>query len=264
METFSLIMLVFMLGIRHGLDADHLAFIDAQTRYNWRVGSPVARWVGTLFSLGHGATVAGIAIIVGMFVKDFKLPDVFDYLATWVSIGSLFLIGTFNVVNLLRTKAGNADFRPSGLKSRLMPRLIRETSNPFVIILLGVIFALAADTVSQTSVWAMSSVNSDNGYLPLILGPVFMIGMVITDTIDSLIAYRMISQTGQVGQRASRLVGWLIVTLAYGVALYETYTFFVPSIDVDFEIVGIISFLLLVSCFGAVMLREKLKSSHSY
>ncbi|SDE54720.1 high-affinity nickel-transport protein [Priestia aryabhattai B8W22] len=35
MENLSLILLVFLLGFRHGLDADHLAFIDGQTRYNW-------------------------------------------------------------------------------------------------------------------------------------------------------------------------------------------------------------------------------------
>jgi nickel/cobalt transporter (NiCoT) family protein len=46
MGTISLIILVFVLGLRHGLDADHLACIDGLTRYNWRMNSPIARWVG--------------------------------------------------------------------------------------------------------------------------------------------------------------------------------------------------------------------------
>ena len=50
MEGLSVFLLVFLLGIRHGLDADHLAFIDGQTRYNWRMGSRFAPWVGILIS----------------------------------------------------------------------------------------------------------------------------------------------------------------------------------------------------------------------
>lgn len=77
MENLSLIFFVFVLGLRHGLDADHLAFIDGQTRYNWRMGSPVARWVGTLFAFGHGGVVAIIAVILGMVMNDFYISGLF-------------------------------------------------------------------------------------------------------------------------------------------------------------------------------------------
>ncbi|BBH20386.1 nickel/cobalt efflux system [Paenibacillus baekrokdamisoli] len=260
METASLIFLVFLLGVRHGLDADHLAFIDGQIRYNWRIGSPIARWVGTLFSFGHGAVVASIAIILGLFFKSFTFPAFFDTFATWVAILSLFLIGTLNISNLLRAKKHKHDFELKGIKGKLIPKILRETSNPFVIILLGGLFALAADTVSQTSVWAISAVNS-NSYMPIILGLVFMVGMMLTDTLDSLIAYRMISQTSKIGQSASRMIGWLIVTLAYGVSFYLAFTFFFPIVDVDFEIVGLVSFLFLVLCFGVVSLRGRMKTA---
>src|SRR3954465_693532 len=94
MENLTLIFIVFILGIRHGLDADHLAFIDGQTRYNWRIGSPIARWVGTLFSFGHGLVVAGIAIILGVFAENFEFPVYFGAFATWIAITSLLIIGT--------------------------------------------------------------------------------------------------------------------------------------------------------------------------
>jgi high-affinity nickel-transport protein len=256
-EAVSLIFLVFILGVRHGLDADHLAIIDAQTRYNWQMGSPIARWVGTLFSFGHGAVVAIIAVVLGMFVKNFKFPDYFDALSTWIAIISLFAIGTWNIVNLLKRRAPGEEFRIHGIKSKFLPRLMKETTNPFFIILLGGAFALAADTVSQTSMWALSASNS-SGYMPVILGLVFMIGMMLTDTLDSIIAYRMISQSGKLGQSASRLMGWMIVMLAYGVSFYEAFTFFYPVVDLDFEIVGIIAFALILLCFGVVSIRAKL------
>jgi nickel/cobalt transporter (NiCoT) family protein len=43
-----------------------------------------------------------------------------------------------------------------------------------------------------------------------------MVGMMITDTMDSLIAFRIIRQTNRLGQSASRVMGWVIVSLAYG------------------------------------------------
>lgn len=260
MENVSLIFLVFVLGIRHGLDADHLAFIDGQTRYNWRIGSPIARWIGTLFSFGHGMVVASISIIIGMFMKNFKFPDYFDTISTWVAIISLFIIGTLNIYNLLRTKSTQQEFQFCGIKGRFLPRFTKGTINPFFIILIGGMFALAADTVSQTTAWALVA-GGAGGYMSVVVGLVFMFGMMLTDTIDSIITYRIISQSGKIGPSASRVIGWVIVTLAYGVSFYEAFTFFYPVVNLDFEIVGIISFLFLVLCFTIVNLRVKSKSA---
>jgi high-affinity nickel-transport protein len=254
--------MVFILGIRHGLDADHLAFIDGQTRYNWRVGSPIARWVGTLFSFGHGLVVASIAIILGLFTKNFEFPVYFGAFATWIAITSLLIIGTFNVINLVKTKTSDNHFQVKGIKGKFIPRMMRETTNPFLIVLIGGLFALAADTVSQTAVWTLAAANS-SGYLSLILGPVFMLGMMITDTLDSWIAHRMLTQSSKISRTASRMIGWLIVTLAYSVAFYEIFTYFYPVVDLDFEIVGIIFFFILLLSFGFVTLFGRLKMVQS-
>jgi nickel/cobalt transporter (NiCoT) family protein len=263
MENISLILLVFVLGLRHGLDADHLACIDGLTRYNWRLNSPIARWVGTLFSFGHGLVVASVAIILGVFIKNFKFPEYFDTLVIWISIISLFLIGTLNIYNLLRTKStSNEDFQISGIKGKFLPRIVQETTNPFLVILIGGLFAMAADTVSQTAMWAIAAGNSGS-YMPFILGIVFMIGMMLTDTIDSFVAYRMINQSSRLGQSASRVMGWVIVALAYGVSFYEAFTFFLPWAELDFEIVGVIIFALLVLCYGFVSFRAKRQLSMS-
>ncbi|WP_025690194.1 HoxN/HupN/NixA family nickel/cobalt transporter [Paenibacillus zanthoxyli] len=259
MSTISLILLVFVLGLRHGLDADHLAFIDGQTRYNWRVGSPITRWVGTLFSFGHGAVVTGIATILGMFAQNFRFPEYFDAFATWVSIISLFLIGTMNIYHLLRSKFKNEEFQLKGIKGNLISKVSRGTTNPFLIILVGGIFALAAETISQTSIWALAAGNSFK-YMPLVLGLIFMLGMMITDTIDSLIAFKMMNQTSSLGQSASRIIGWVIVALAYGVSFYQAFIYFNPWAELNFEIVGIMIFLFLLFCFVFVNIRAKSKS----
>ncbi|XJZ28682.1 sodium:proton antiporter [Bacillota bacterium Lsc_1132] len=255
METISLMLLVFVLGLRHGLDADHLACIDGLTRYNWRMNSPIARWVGTLFSFGHGLVVSCIAIFLGIFMKNFKIPESVDTLVTWISVISLFSIGTLNIYNLLKSTS-NKTFQINGIKGKFLPRMVQETTNPFLVIIIGGLFALAADTVSQTSMWAIAAGNSGS-YMPFIMGIIFMLGMMITDTIDSFLAFRMINQSNQLGQSASRVMGWLIVFLAYGVSLYQAITFFFPWAELDFETVGVGIFVFFVLCFVILSIRIK-------
>jgi high-affinity nickel-transport protein len=254
METVTLFILVFVLGMRHGLDADHLACIDGLTRYNWRKGSRHARWVGTLFSLGHGLVVASVATVLGLISSRFTFPAYLDTWVTWISIISLFLIGTMNSYNLLRSSSATEEFKPEGIKGRLIPRAARETTNPFAIVMIGGIFALAADTVSQTSVWALAA-GSSGGYTPVLLGVTFMVGMVLVDTIDSLITYHMIERSGQIGRLASRVMGWFIVAIAYGVSLYQAITYFVPEAEVNFEIVGVVIFCMLLALYLFMRVR---------
>lgn len=256
LEILSLFLLVFVLGLRHGLDADHLAFIDGQTRYNWRMGSSFSRWVGTLFSLGHGGIVAITAGVLGVLIKNFTFPTYFDTFASWVSIISLFLIGTLNTYNLLRTRKNNEEFQLSGLKGKFIPKLAKGTTNPLLIVLVGALFALAAETVSQTAVWTLAAGNTSE-YIPLLLGLVFMIGMMITDTIDSMIVYKMVNDSSKFGAAASRLMGWVIVVLAYSVSLYLAFTFFNPWAELNFEIVGVILFIFLLSIFLFVSIKSK-------
>ncbi|MCM3728467.1 sodium:proton antiporter [Neobacillus cucumis] len=257
METISLILLVFVLGLRHGLDADHLACIDGLTRYNGRLNSPIARWVGLLFSFGHGLVVTIIAAILGIFMKSFTIPDLVNALVTWISIVSLFAIGTLNIFNLLRTKSSaEEDFQVKGIKGKFLPKMLKETTNPFFVILIGGLFALAAETVSQTSMWAIAAGNTAS-LLPVLLGIIFMAGMMITDTFDSIVAFRLIKDSNRLGQSASRIMGWVIVALAYGVSFYEAFTFFFPSAELDFEILGVMLFGLFGLSYVIVSYRIK-------
>lgn len=261
METISLILLVFVLGLRHGLDADHLACIDGLTRYNWRLNRPIARWVGTLFSFGHGLTVTCIATILSLFMKHFYIPGFIDTLVTWISVVSLFGIGTLNAYNLLHIKSASIEsYQITGIKGKLLPRFAQETTNPFLVILIGGLFAIAADTVSQTSMWAIAAGNSGN-YMPFIMGIIFMLGMMLTDTIDSMLTFRIINQSNRLGQSASIFMGWVIVFLAYGVSFYEVFTLFFPQIELNFEMAGIIIFMLLVLYFIFLSFRLKNRST---
>ena len=85
----ALCALVFLLGMRHGFDADHLATIDGYTRLNSRQGQRHARWCGALFSLGHGVVVMAIALAVGLASEHWTPPEWVDLFGAWVSIAFL-------------------------------------------------------------------------------------------------------------------------------------------------------------------------------
>ena len=63
-ELAGLASMALVLGMRHGVDADHLAAIDAMTRCNAVARPGLARRTGIWFSLGHGGVVLAIALAV--------------------------------------------------------------------------------------------------------------------------------------------------------------------------------------------------------
>ena len=72
----ALCALAFVLGAKHGFDADHLATIDGLTRYNARTNPRLARFCGALFSLGHGAVVMLVALAAGALASRWQAPGV--------------------------------------------------------------------------------------------------------------------------------------------------------------------------------------------
>jgi high-affinity nickel-transport protein len=95
----ALCAVVFLLGRRHGFDADHLAAIDGVTRLATGERHGHGRYCGALFSAGHGAVVLLIAAVVGALGERWEPPTWLNAVGTWVSIGFLLLLG---IANLLR------------------------------------------------------------------------------------------------------------------------------------------------------------------
>src|SRR5512137_1976848 len=96
-EWSALCALVFLLGLKHGFDADHLATIDGLTRFNTRAGRPFARYCGVLFSLGHGLVVLAVAVLVSLASTRWETPQWLETSGVWISIGFLTLLGVLNL-----------------------------------------------------------------------------------------------------------------------------------------------------------------------
>ena len=254
-DIVALSLLVFALGLKHGFDADHLATIDGLTRYNARRQPALARYCGVLFSLGHGAVVMLIALTVSTLAQQWQTPEWLDTLGAWISIAFLCALGSVNILAVLNS-APTEVVRPHGFKGRLLGRL-NHTSQPLLIALVGALFALSFDTISQAALFAMTASQFGGWQAALLLGFLFMAGMLVTDGINGLWISRLIRRADQLALVASRVISLAVGSLSLLVALLGILKFAVPGIDAWSEgkellfgatVVGIIiaSYLLAV------------------
>ena len=231
--SFSGLVLMFVLGLRHGLDPDHIACIDGLT---WRALNHEhqhAHWIGTLFAIGHGLLVTAIAVGVSRLAHAVAVPDAVVTVFGWVPTALLLLVGSLNLRLLLR---GDRGYAPTGWKLKLIPQRLRNHSSPWAVVVIGVLFATVFDTATQASAWGYVASNKGGGWIAALLaGLVFTAGMVITDTLDGRLICRVSRSANGVaaGARYRRGLGWLIVAISYGVAAYNIGKALAPQIELD-------------------------------
>ncbi|PKO82983.1 MAG: nickel transporter [Betaproteobacteria bacterium HGW-Betaproteobacteria-11] len=221
---FALMLLVLVLGLKHGLDADHLAMIDGLTRFNIRNNRRVARWCGFLFSLGHGTVVVVVSVVAGMVAIHWALPQWVDDLGAWISIFFLTLIGVINLRAVLIAPAHKV-VRTIGIKGRFLGRL-QEAGNPLLIAAIGALFALSFDTLSQATLYALTATQFGSWQHALVLGMVFALGMMTSDSINSLWISRLLRRSDQMARFASRIMGLMIAGMSLSVAAFGVARYF--------------------------------------
>jgi len=225
----ALLVLVFVLGVKHGLDPDHLAIIDGLTRFN--AGNPrLARWCGFLFSLGHGLVVIAVSVGVCLLAKRWAAPLWLEHTGAWISIVFLSLLGILNLVAVFNT-APDRVVQLVGLKGRLLGHL-QQTSHPALIALIGALFALSFDTISQAAIFSLSAGGTGGWLYALVLGCAFMVGMMVSDGVNGLWISRLLRCSGQLACIASRVMGLSIGALSLLVAGYGIAKFFSPAVGV--------------------------------
>ena len=225
----SLLILTFVLGMKHGFDADHLATIDGLTRYNARRRPGLARYCGTLFSLGHGAVVLAIALGVSGLASQWEVPEWFGILGSLISIAFLVALGSLNLAAVLRAGPDEV-VQPVGLKGRLLGNL-RHASHPALIALVGALFALSFDTLSQAAFFALTATQFGGWQHALVLALLFTFGMLLTDGINGLWIARLIARADQVALVASRVMGLVVSGVSLLVAAFGVAKLLSPAVD---------------------------------
>ena len=202
-------LLAYSFGLRHAVDADHIAAIDNVTRKLMQDGKrPVA--AGFFFSLGHSTIVVLASIAIAATATAFKdrfdaLQNVGGVIGTLVSVLFLLAIAAMNVVILgtvyrtfRQVKAGapyvdedlNMLLAGRGLLARLfrpMFRLIRRSWHMYP---LGFLFGLGFDTATEIGLLGISAAQAAQGmsiWSILVFPTLFTAGMSLVDTTDSIL-----------------------------------------------------------------------------
>jgi len=250
-DWLSLLILTFVLGMKHGFDADHLATIDGLTRCNARARPRLARRCGALFSLGHGAVVVGIALGVSALAGRWEVPAWFSTLGALISIAFLLALGSLNLAAVLR--AGPEEMvQPVGLKGRWLGSLGRA-GHPAAVALVGALFALSFDTLSQAAFFALTATQFGGWQHALALSLSFVLGMLVTDGVNGLWIARLIARADQVALVASRVMGVVVSGVSLLVAVFGLAKLVSPVIEVWSEgrelAFGVLLVLVVASSF---------------
>jgi high-affinity nickel-transport protein len=201
--------LAYVLGLRHAVDADHIATIDNVVRKLMQEGKrPYA--VGLFFSLGHSLSIAvAVAAIAG---AAFALQGRF---AEFKSVGSVigtgasaFFLLAIAVINLVILRGVWASFRKArrgepveeqelnallagrGLLARIFRPLFRMVSRSWQMFPVGFLFGLGFDTATEISLFAVAASQASGGMTLgtiMIFPALFTAGMTLVDTTDSVL-----------------------------------------------------------------------------
>ena len=201
--------LAYSLGLRHAVDADHIAAIDNVTRKLMQQRKrPMA--VGLMFSLGHSTVViaGSIAIAAATLALQQRIESVRQIggvIGTLVSAYFLFAIAIVNLVVLRsiwrsfeRVRSGEPyveeDFDlllgNRGFLSRLFRPMFNLIRTSWHMYPLGILFGLGFDTATEIGVLGISAGEASKGIsvASILVFPVlFAAGMSLVDSTDNML-----------------------------------------------------------------------------
>jgi nickel/cobalt transporter (NiCoT) family protein len=260
--TWSGVLLMFLLGFRHGFDPDHIAIIDGiSVRYS-NTRPVLARWTGTLFALGHGSVVTVIAVMISRISHAFSFPQIVWDILDWVPGILLILVGLMNLRGLISRQT----YHSHGLKTWLLPEKLKNSSHPLSIVLIGVLFAMVFDTNTQAAAWAYSASSGSGTSHALMLGICFTAGMMLTDSIDSQILYLLTRQSFGTDRVIAyrRKLGCVIVAITFSAGFYKIISHINPRFELSESVltgIGISLFVGMGIFYTRLSIFVKQKSS---
>ncbi|WDZ96758.1 HoxN/HupN/NixA family nickel/cobalt transporter [Herbaspirillum sp. WKF16] len=201
--------LAYSFGLRHAVDADHIAAIDNVTRKLMQDGKkPVA--VGLMFSLGHSTVVILACLLLALSAMALKthmesFHEIGGIIGTLVSAFFLLLIAVLNLIVLISVWRKFRDLRQGkpyveedvdlllsnrGFMARIFRPMFNLITRSWHMYPLGFLFGLGFDTATEISLLGISATQTANG-LPIwsiLLFPLlFTAAMSLVDTTDGIL-----------------------------------------------------------------------------
>lgn len=201
-------LLAYGYGLRHAVDADHIAAIDNVTRKLMQQGQrPVA--VGAFFSLGHSSIVALACVAIAATSLTFgnKIDWLHDYgstIGTLVSALFLLMMALLNALILRdvyrrfqKVKQGQTftdkeelNQVQGGFMSRIFSFAFNLVNKSWQMYLVGFLFGLGFDTATEIGLLGISAAGAYSGmsvWSILIFPALFASGMALVDSLDNFV-----------------------------------------------------------------------------
>lgn len=256
-QNLSGFIILLVLGLRHGLDPDHITVIDGYTYRLHEKKSLWSRWVGSLFALGHGAMVIVIALSLSILKNSFKIPSWLDIIVEWLPLAMLLMIGSSNLIALTQKKT----VKVKSFRKMLLPKYFNTHLNPFTVILTGIIFGFIFDTSSQIAAFGYAVSASSQVMYAVLGGLVFSIGLIMTGTCDSFLLSKLLKTFDQKKIQTHRFkLNVLITIMCFAIPFYKAVTLINPQMELDnFQnnIVGLCFIAIIISLYLDLYIRYR-------
>jgi high-affinity nickel-transport protein len=206
-------LMAYSFGLRHALDADHIAAIDNVTRRLMQDGErPVL--LGFFFALGHSLVVILVSLVVAYMATSAvsylpRIQQVGALVSTSISTMFLTAIGLLNLWmftdiyrSLQKIRRGEHDsvklpghgHQHGGLLSRLCQPLFGRVHRSWQMVPLGFLFGLGFETATEVALLSTAAVQASQGLglaVVLLFPALFTVGMLTVDTTDGVLMLRV-------------------------------------------------------------------------
>jgi high-affinity nickel-transport protein len=260
-DTWSFIWLsiptMLILGMRHGLDVDHITAIDNLVRLH--NATKKSRLVGAGFSSGHMISILAEMIFIIYVIGSITNTN---NLAFWGGVIGAMALGTIGAINIYAMKKWGR----SG-SAILASKVLNKTGvlGPIGSALVtGLVFGLGFDTATQISAIALSAVASATAGIQtaLILAGFFAMGMMPVDTLDSIILRSAFSRI--FNTKSFRYMAYALSGAAVTIASLESYGS-ITSKNILPEWTGPVLTVSIISVsFGYVFVTRKKASVNNH
>ncbi len=278
-------LLAWSFGLRHAVDADHIAAIDNTTRKLMSQNQkPIS--VGTFFSLGHSTIVIIAAAVIALSAgkMDHYFPQVAHiggWIGTITSIVFLLIMAGLNwrvfkhsFQRFSQLKSGTYQHHHdddhhhmSGPLTRLFQFAFRLVNKSWHMYFIGFLFGLGFDTATEVGLLAMSATNATNGmniWLIMLFPALFTAGMALIDTLDSFL---MVGAYDWALNKPSRKLYYNLtitgtsIIMAFGIGVIEllnllplnnqgTFGSLLSGLSDNWSVLGGVFIVLFALCWG--------------
>lgn len=239
------LLLVGMLGFRHGFDADHIAVVDGMTRARQLQGFWTSRLVGAQFALGH----SGVILLASLLLhgQSAALPSWLDGMGMAISTCFLLAIAASNLAHALRAPSGEP--RPLGPMASLMLRVSGRHLHPALV---GMAFAFSFDSMAQAAFFANRGSQFSGMSAVAMLAGAFGFGMMVADAANGALLNWFAARSDRLARHASRFSSGFIALVALATVAAGLLREFNQGFEARWEALGIWTGLGLVALTSLV------------